>query len=114
MEDKFKTYLGEKETFRLSGDFDKSMMILIHKRAISKSTDKKYFRLMYLFFAIGLILGFTIAISFVDLEFTNSGNKLADYRMLLLFPLIGILLFLFEKIYQATMVKIEKEKFSSI
>jgi len=34
--------------------------------------------------------------------------------MILMLPLIVILLFLFEKVYKATMVRIGKEEFSSI
>jgi hypothetical protein len=114
IEDKFKTYLKEKETVRLSADFDKDIILIINKHAINKSKDKKYLRLMYLFFASGLLLGFMIAITFVDLEFIFRGNKFIIYRMILIIPLIVILLFLFEKIYKATMVRIGKEKFSSI
>ena len=114
IEDKLKTYLKEKETFRLSDDFDNDMMLKINKHAMNKSKDKKYLRLMYLFFASGLLLGFIIAISFVDIEFIFRDNKFVIYRMVLLFPMIIILLFLFEKVYKATMVRIGKEKFLSI
>lgn len=113
-EDNLKKYLKEKETVRLSDDFDKEMMLTINKHVLDKSKDKKYFRFMYLFFALGLILGFMIAASFVDLEFVVGGSKFIIYRMILILPLIIILLFLFEKVYKATMVRIGKEKFSSV
>ncbi len=114
IEDNFKKYLKEKESVRLSDDFDKDVMFMINKHALNKSKDKKYLRLMYLFFASGLLLGFMIAISFVDLEFIIGGNKHIVYRIILILPLILVLLFLFEKIYKATMVRIGKEKFSPI
>ena len=114
IEDKLKIYLKEKETFHLSDDFDNDMMLIINKHAINKSKDKKYLRLMYLFFSSGVLLGFIIAFSFVDKEFMFRDNKFVIYRMVLLFPMILILLFLFEKVYKATMVRFGKEKFSSI
>jgi len=114
IEDNLKKYLKEKERAHLTDDFDNDMMLIINKHALNKSKDKKYLRLMYLFFATGLLLGFMIAISFVDLEFIIGDNKLIVYRMILMLPLIVILLFLFEKVYKATMVRIGKEEFSSI
>jgi len=114
IEDKFIIYLKEKKNVHLSDDFDKDMMLMINKHALNQSKDKKYLRLMYLFFASGLLLGFMIAVSFVDLEFIIRGNRLIVYRMILMLPLILILLFLFEKVYKATMVRFGKEKFSSI
>jgi len=114
IEDNFKKYLKEKESVHLTDDFDNDMMLKINKHALNKSKDKKYFRLMYLFFASGLFLGFMIAISFVDLEFIIGDNKFIVYRMVLMLPLIVILLFLFEKVYKATIVRIGKEKSSSI
>lgn len=114
IEDNLRKYLKEKETVRLSNDFDKEMMLAINKHVLNKSMDKKYFRFMYLFFALGLILGFMIAASFVDLEFVIGGSRFIIYRILLVLPLIVILLFLFEKVYKATMVRIGKEKFSPV
>ena len=112
IEDNFKQLLNEKRSVQPNEGFDNDMMFLIKKHTLNKSKGKKYLKLMYLFFLIGLVLGFTIAITFVDLEFLPSDDKSMLNKIILLIPLTCVILFLFEKIYKATMVSIGKGNFS--
>ncbi len=113
-EDNFKRFLLEKEHVQLTDDFDNNIMFHIKKHALSKSKDKKYLKLMYLFFLLGLVFGFAIAVTFVDLEFFIGRSKFLINKLILQIPLIVIILFLFEKVHKATLVTIGKEKFLSI
>ncbi|MFO7657988.1 MAG: hypothetical protein R6W78_13075 [Bacteroidales bacterium] len=113
-DDSFKRFLLEKKSVHLPDDFDNDMMFLIKKHALNKSKMNIHFKLMYFFFILGLLLGFIIAITFVDLEFFIGNNKFLLNKIVLQIPLIVTILFLFEKIYKATLVSLGKEKFSSI
>ena len=113
-EDSFKQFLKEKRSVHPNEDFDNDMMFLIKRHALNKSKGKKYLTLMYLFFLTGLLLGFTIAITLVDLELLIGNKIIMINKIILHIQLIFIILFLFEKIYKATLVSIGKEKFSSI
>jgi hypothetical protein len=110
-ENDFKQYLQDKKSVHLPDDFDNNMMFLIKENALKKSSDRKYLKLMYIFFIAGLALGFSIAVTFVDLEFKIGDYNFIINKLILLIPLIVIILFLFEKIYKATLVSIGKEKF---
>jgi len=112
-EDNFRQYLKEKESVHLPDDFDTKMILRI-KEYTNNTEKKKYLKLMYLFFVAGLLLGFTIAITFTDLEFIIGNNKIEINKFTLLIPFIFVTLFLIEKIYKATLVYIGKEKFFSI
>lgn len=114
IEDNFKQYLKEKRTVHPNEDFDRDMMLLVRRHALNKSKSEKYLKLMYLFFLTGLLLGFIIAITLVDLELLIGNKTFMINKFMLHIPLVFILLFLFEKIYKATLVSIGKEKFSSI
>jgi hypothetical protein len=113
-EDNLKRYLKEKKSVRLSRSFDDNMMALIKKHALYKSKKKKYLSLMYLLFVLGLLSGFTIAVTLVDTEVLIGSVKFSVNKIFLQIPLISVILFLFEKIYKATLVDIGKEEFSSI
>ena len=102
-------YLKEKDTYQLPNHFDKNMMLTINKHVLNKSENKKYFVLMYLFFGVGLFLGFILAISLIDTEITIFGYQIVIYRFILMLPLIITLLFLFEKIYKTTMISVQKK-----
>jgi len=108
IEDHFKKYLEEKRTVRLSDDFDKEMMSIIRKHSEAKSKDKKHIIFMYFFFLVGLLLGFALALSFVDLEFEFDGERFIIYKVILIFPLVMVILFLFDKVYRATLIKLGK------
>lgn len=112
--DNLKQFLKAKEKVRLPDGFDDDMMLLIKKHVLNKLKDKKHLKLMYLFFVLGLVLGFIIAVTFVDLEFLIGSTKFSINKLILQIPMIVIILFLFEKIYKATLVSIGKRKFSSI
>ena len=113
-EDNFRQLLSAKECIRPGADFDNELMARITKHAASKSAEKKYLKLMYLFFIVGLILGFSIALSFVDMEFFIGDYQFSINKYLLSIPVVIVILFLFEKIYKATLVRNGKERFSSV
>lgn len=110
--DGFKKILSEKENVTLSEDFDNEMMSALNMHIIKKATDKKYIRLMYFFFTLGLIFGFIIAFSIVDVEFSLNDKVYFINKFVLQIPLILVILLIFEKIYKATLVNKGKEKFS--
>ncbi len=113
-EDNFKHLIKERGSARPDEGFDNDMMLLIKKHAANKSKEKKYLTLMYFFFVTGLLLGFTIAITYVDPELVIGNGIMKINKTLLYFPLTFMVLFLFEKIYKATLVSIGKERFSSM
>ena len=113
-DDNFKQLLNGRENIELTDDFDNNMMSLIHKQAKHKSEEKKYLKLMYLFFILGLVFGFLIALTFVDQEFSIRDYEFSLNKIILIIPLVFIILLIFEKLYRATMISKGKEDFSSI
>lgn len=113
-DENFKHILLEKEHDGISRDFESDMMQLIHKHASGKVTERKYIRLMYLFFLLGLMLGIVIAVSLADKEFTVFGYQFIINRLVLQIPLVIAILVIFEKIYKATLVSRGKEDFTSV
>ena len=111
---KLKQFLLEKENLQLTDDFDSNMMLMINKQASKRINEKRYIKLMYLFFILGLMLGFVIAITLVDTEISLGDTAFTINKLILQIPLVIALLFLFEKIYKATLVRIGKEEFTTL
>ena len=111
---KLKQFLLEKESLQLTDDFDSNMMLIINKQASKRVNEKRYIKLMYLFFLLGLMLGFVIAITLVDTEISLGDTAFTINKLILQIPLVIALLFLFEKIYKATLVRRGKEEFTNL
>ena len=94
----------------LSEDIEQRTMSKIYPRAYSKSSQRSYIRLIYLFFALGLILGFVLSSSFMDNEMSLFGLNLAENPFLLQIPLALVIIWLFEKIYRIILYQRGKEK----
>jgi len=114
MENNFMQFLSEKESMTLPDDFEDSLMAIIKKHASEKDVNKKYLRLMYVFFGLGLILGFMLSATFENQEFLIFGNTFTINSMILSIPLSAVLLLLFGLVYKATLVRKGKEMFSEI
>ncbi len=106
--------LLNKEKPTLDGAFEDRMMAQIHQRATVKSSDRRYLRLMYMFFALGLMFGILVSFTVIDREFTFGDITITVNRLLLLIPLVVVLLFLFEKIYRIKLFREGKEKIFDI
>ena len=102
--------LQKKETPQLSENLEQRTMSKIYQRVSSKSGQRRYIRLIYLFFALGLILGFILSSSFMDNEISFFGLNLAENPFLLQIPLALILIWLFEKIYRIILYQRGKEE----
>ena len=113
-EDKFKELLFEKHQVKLTDDFDKNMMNIINKHAIIKSKERKYFKLMYLYFIVGLAFGFLKTINFIGIDFSFGNYNILIDRLSLQIPIIIALLVIFERIIKATLVKNKKQEFSIV
>ena len=109
-DENFKQILIEKESFQISDDFDKKMLSIIKSRSMNKANKRKEIVLLYLFFVIALIFGLILVNQFVDLRSNILNNKLGKNNLVLI-PYIFIILFLFEKVFRATLVSFGKEKF---
>jgi len=92
--------LQKKEGPALSENFEESTMTKIYQSESSKSSERRYIRLIYLFFALGLILGFILSTSFMDNEIFLFGLNLAENTLLLQIPMALVIIWLFEKIYR--------------
>lgn len=110
-DERFKQILFEKESIQLDEDFDTKMMSIIKKHATNKAESRKEIILMYIFFIFVLIFGLVLVNQFVDLR-SYPLNNIMDINSLVLIPYIVIILFLFEKVYSATLVYLGKEMFS--
>lgn len=106
--------LQKKETPQLSENFEQRTMAKIYQRTSSKSSERRYIRLIYLFFALGLILGFILSSSFMDNEVFLFGLNLAEHTLLLQIPLALIIIWLFEKIYRIVLFQKGKEEVCDI
>lgn len=96
--DNLKRILQKKQVPKLDDEFETNMMSLIHKHSTVKNSNKKSVRLIYLFFALGLILGLNVSFSFENIkipfyEFSISQRFLG-------IPLIIGLIFIFDKVYK--------------
>ncbi len=98
----FKNILSEKEEKSLPDNFDDNMMTLIRKHASNKATSKQYIRLMYLFFVLGIAFGVVIAFTVVSIDFTFLGRNFSINESILILPLVGLILIVFEKIYKTS------------
>ncbi len=103
--DNFKNILSEKKSKSLPDNFDDNMMLLLNKHAKSKATSKRYLRLMYLFFALGLAFGLAIAFMVVSIDFTVFGKNFSINESILILPVVGAILIIFEKIYRTSILK---------
>lgn len=113
-DDKLKRMLSEKENVAIPEDFDDNMMSFIRKHAAEQVVERKYIRLMYLFFVLGVALGFVVAIMFNNVELSLMGKVYTVHKLAVAIPLVLIILFVFERIYKATLVSLGKDKFSAI
>ena len=102
--------LHKKEMPPLSEDIEQRTMSKIYQRASSKSRQRRYIRLIYLFFALGLILGFVLSSSFMDNEIILFGFNLSENPFLLQIPMVVVLIWLFEKIYRIVLYQKGKEE----
>ncbi len=102
--------LQKKETPQVSENIEQRTMSKIYQRASSKSGQRSYIRLIYLFFALGLILGFILSSSFMDNEMSLFGLNLAENSFLLQISLALVLIWLFEKIYRIILYQRRKEE----
>ena len=102
--------LQKKETPQVSENIEQRTMSKIYQKASSKSTEIRYVRLIYLFFALGLILGFVLSTSFMDKEISLLGLNLTEHTLLLQIPLALVIIWLFEKIYRIILYQNGKEE----
>ena len=96
--DNLKSILQKKEEPKLSEGFDIKMMSLIHKHSKEKNSRKRSIRLIYIFFALGLVLGLNISFSFENIEVPYLDFSIN--RQFLGIPLILGLIFIFDKVYK--------------
>jgi len=111
-EERLGQILSEKEIKRMPDDFDDHIMSIIRKHAANNVTERKYIRLMYLFFALGVMLGFVIALMFHNPEFSFMGKEYTVHKLAIALPMVLIILMIFERIYKATLVSMGKDKFT--
>jgi len=83
-------------------------MTIIHKHSIEKERKKKYVRLIYLFSALGLILGLNLTFSFTSIKIPYYDFSIN--RQFLGIPLIVGLIFIFDKAYNITQLHKEDYK----
>lgn len=106
MKDRFSDILAEKDSgMIIPEDFESNMNAIIKKQALEKASNLKSVRLMYLFFALGLIFGIILSTKLENLEFSLLDQSFIIDKMVLLFPIIAIILIIFGKIYNATLIK---------
>ena len=105
-DNKFKQILEDKEIVQLPEDFNVNMMSIIKKHSRKKADNKKEIKLMYMFFIFVLIFGLLITNMFLDKNSYLLNN-------LTIAPFVIIILYLFEKVYRATLVSFGNEKFST-
>jgi len=102
--------LQKKETPQVSENIEQRTMSKLYQRASSKSGQRRYIRLIYLFFASGLILGFVLSTSFMDMKISLLGLNLTEHTLLLQIPLALVIIWLFEKIYRIILYQNGKEE----
>ena len=113
-EENFKNFLLEKESDKISEDFDNNMMVILNKHHSSKSEKKKYIRFMYIFFSLGLILGVILSATFENVILSWGDYHLTIDKMVFQILIVLVMLLIFERIYKATLVNTGKEKFSAL
>ena len=96
--DNLRTILQKKEEPKLNAEFDIKMMSLIHNHSKEKNLNKKNIRLIYIFFGLGLVLGFNVSFSFENIEIPYL--EFSINRQFLGIPLILGLIFIFDKVYK--------------
>lgn len=107
-DDNLRTILSQKETPELTGDFDDRLMTRIHKNSVQMSAEKKYIRLMYSFFAVGLVLGFILSSIIGNVAIDIRDSSFIINKWFLQLPFVGVLLFVFEKLYRTMQFRKDK------
>lgn len=92
--------LQKKNMPKPPGDFEVRVMDHLHRSSPVKSREKSYIRMIYLFFALGLTLGFVLSSAFIGDSFSLFGLSLSENISLLHIPLAGVMIWLFEKIHR--------------
>jgi hypothetical protein len=82
------------------GDFEVRVMERLPRSGSVKSREKSYIRMIYLFFALGLTLGFVLSSAFIGDSFSLFGLSLSENISLLHIPLAGVMIWLFDKIHR--------------
>lgn len=113
-DDNLRSILLEKETPTLNPDFEDKMMLKIHQHVSVKERNKENVLLIYLFFALGLVLGFVGSFSLENITIPFRGIMININRLVLFIPLIIGLLFLFEKVYKTILFQKGKEEIFEI
>ena len=109
-DDNLQSILQKRETPKLNNDFEDNMMAMIHSQVAAKETNKKNFILIYLFFALGLALGFIISFSFENITIPFYGFTVDISKYAFTIPLVFGLLFLFEKVYKTILFQQGKKR----
>jgi len=107
--DNLKSILQKKQVPKLNEEFNMNIMSVIHKHSLEKKRTNKYVRLIFLFSALGLILGLNLSFSFTNIEI--SYYDFSINRQFLGIPIIIGLVFIFDKVYHSTQLY---KKYSSI
>ena len=108
-----RSILVEKEIPHLDDSFEDRIMLQLQKKAVVHKTENNYFRLMYVFFALGLVFGILLSFTIINKEFSFLGVDFIVNRVMLLIPLVVILLFLFEKVYKTILFRSGKEEITN-
>jgi len=98
--DNMKYILSQKETPEPDGDFEDRLMARIRRRSAQMAVEKKYARLMYSFFALGLAFGLVLSLFMGNITIDIRDASFVVNRWFLQLPVVAILLFVFEKLYQ--------------
>ena len=110
--DNLKSILRQREIPELSENFDRQIMENIYKTASRRKTEKKYLKLMRFYFAAGVVLGMLLTTTLINIDI-SIGEKVYEIdKIVFLIPIIVTLLFLFERIYKATLY--DKRKYEGI
>ena len=108
------SFSSSKESMTLPDGFEDNLMDVIKKHAAEKDVSKKYLRLMYLFFGLGLIFGLLLTTTLQDVEFSILDRTYIINKVLFSIPLSAAILLMFGQVYKATMVRKGKEFFTEI
>ncbi len=110
--DNLKSILLQREIPEPSQNFDRQIMDNIYKAASRRKTEKKYLKLMRFYFAAGVVLGMLLTTTSLNIEISIGEQVYEIDKIIFLIPIIVTLLFLFEKIYKATLY--DKRKYKEI
>lgn len=111
--DSLKSILAAKETPSLSSSFDDEVMRTIFQAAEAKKMEKSYVVKMHLFFIIGVVLGAILAVTAFDIEFVIQDRLFSPHRIVFQVPLMIVVVFLFERVYRATLYEKRKKSGST-